>query len=162
MDPFKFSARVYNDEQNPCIDIPREVSGKWGKRGFIPVKAVINSVPYEETLVPKGRDAYRLFLNGEVRKKAKVEVGDFVSVELVLDDEPRRVVMVPQLIKALKENKKAKVAFDNLSAEKQTEMLRYLNFLRSSESRERNVKEIIAFLMRNERLIRKGKKREFG
>ncbi len=154
----RFEAKIYVNGINPYIDIPKVVSDSFGKRGPIPVKGLLNEAEFKGTLVPKGRERYLLYLNNELRKKAKVGVGDLVSVHLELDTSERVLRLVPELKKALEKERKARVAFDNLSASKQREILAYLNYLKSSEAIKRNVEKVIKFLMRHERLERKGKR----
>ena len=46
----------------------------------------------------------------------------------------------------LKENPKAKKVFDQLSASKQKEIIKYISFLKTEESIERNIIKAISFL----------------
>jgi uncharacterized protein YdeI (YjbR/CyaY-like superfamily) len=82
-----------------------------------------------------------------MRKKANVTVGDQVHLALALDTKPRKVPMPPAFAAALKDNEKAKAAFEKLSPSHQKEILAYLNYLKKPETLERNIKKVIKSLL---------------
>ena len=59
---------------------------------------------------------------------------------------PRTTQVHPKLKKAFKENPGAKKAFEKLSPSRQKEILRYINFLKSEEAVDKNVRRAIAHL----------------
>ena len=65
--------------------------------------------------------------------------------------------MHPKLELALKKNKKANEVFKQLPPSRQKEILRYINFLKTEESVNRNIKRAIGFLSGNERFIGRDK-----
>ncbi len=141
-----FSARVYKLGINPCVDVPGEVSQAFAKRGYIPVRGALNGSPIRATLVPMGGGRHRLFLNGEMRKQAKVTVGDQVSLVLETDDQSRAVPMPAEFATALEEHAAAKVAFAQLLPSRQKEILAYLNWIKRPETLKRNIDKVIAML----------------
>jgi uncharacterized protein YdeI (YjbR/CyaY-like superfamily) len=82
-----------------------------------------------------------------MRKVAGKDVGDTIEIQIDFDPKPRITPTHPKLKKAFKENKKAKEAFDKLSPSRQKEILRYINFLKSEESVDKNIKRAIAHLV---------------
>jgi len=140
----KFTARVYKLGINPCVDVPREVSQAFAKRGYIPVHGTLNGFPIRATLVPMGDGRHRLFLNGEMRKRANVSVGDLVSLVLEMDVQARTVPMPPEFTLALEKHEAAKVAFARLPPSQQKEILAYLNWVKQPETLKRNIDKIIA------------------
>ncbi|MGB8836848.1 MAG: DUF1905 domain-containing protein, partial [Candidatus Acidiferrales bacterium] len=52
---------------------------------YIPVIAIVNGCTARVTLMPAGGGHYRIQLNTALRKAARADVGDVVSVELRLD-----------------------------------------------------------------------------
>jgi hypothetical protein len=141
-----FSARVYKLGINPCVDVPKEVSQAFAKRGYIPVRGALNGSPIRATLVPMGGGRHRLFLNGEMRKQANVSVGDLVSLVLEMDDQSRTVPMPPEFALALEKHEAAKVAFAQLSPSHQKEILAYLNWVKRPETLKRSIDKVIAKL----------------
>lgn len=66
--------------------------------------------------------------------------------------------LIPQKLEAaLKKNKKAQQAFSQLSPSRQKEILRYINFLKTEESLDRNIKRAIGFLTGTEKFVGRDK-----
>jgi uncharacterized protein YdeI (YjbR/CyaY-like superfamily) len=88
-----------------------------------------------------------------MRKIAGKDVGDTIEIDIEFDAAERITPMHPKLEKALHQNKKAKKVFEQLPPSRQKEILRYINFLKSEESINRNIKRAINFLLGKERFI---------
>jgi len=149
-----FSAAIYKVGINPCIEVPGRVSAFFERRGNVPVAGTLNGVPIRATLVPVGTGRHRLYINGEMRKQANVDVGDRIHVILRLDTKPRVVPMPIELREALRQNREAKTAFEKLRPSHQKEILTYLNWLRKPDSLKRNIDKVIAFLLKQKRTSR--------
>ena len=146
MKPCEFSAVIGKIGINPYVSIPERVTACLDKRGYIPVSGILNSIPIRSTLVPVKGGRHRLYVNGEMRKKAKVDVGDEVHLSLTIDEETREVQMPEEFTLALQKNEKAKAAFERLRPSRQKEILAYLNFLKKPESLKRNIDRVITIL----------------
>ena len=144
---YDFSAIINKVGINPYVAIPEHVSQCFGKRGYIRVTGVLNGVSIRATLVPTGNVRHRLYVNGEMRKKANVKVGDNVQLTLRLDTETREVAVPREMVKALESNEKARTAFERLPPSHQKEILDYLNFLKKPESLKRNIEKVIRLLL---------------
>ncbi len=66
-----FTARIYKLGINPCVDVPLRVGQAFGRRGYVSVTGALNGHPLRATLAPKGGGLYRLFINGEMRKRVR-------------------------------------------------------------------------------------------
>jgi hypothetical protein len=143
----RFSAKVYKLGINPCVDVPQRVSRAFGKRGYVPVNGTLNDHPIRATLVPKGGGRHRLFLNGDMRRRAGVEVDDRVRLAVSLDTQPRKVPMPKELAAALRRNREARAAFEALTPSRRKEILVYLNWLKRPQTLKRNVDKIVARLL---------------
>lgn len=162
-----FSAKIFIISKiNPVVNVPDEVLEylfkKAGKnKGPIPVRGKLNGEKFIQTVV-KYQGAWRLYLNGEMRRSARVDTGDIARVEIDFDPVPRIVPMPPQLEKALRKNKVARVEFDKLSPSRQKEILRYLGSMKTEESLARNTEKIVKQLLGEktdtlQALMRRGK-----
>lgn len=142
-----FLGKVVKAGINPCVEIPARVSAALARKGYIPVQGTLNGHPFLTGLVSLGHARHRLFINGQMRKQAGVEVGD--RIELVLDYDPRsRRTMVPKpLTAALTANPLAKRAWNCLTPSKRKEILNYLNSLKRPETVDRNVERTIEKLL---------------
>jgi hypothetical protein len=142
----RFSATIYKLGINPCVDVPVEVSRAFGRRGNVPVTGSLNGQPIRANLVPKGEGTHRLYLNGDMRQRAGVDVGDRVELVLEFDPEPRAPPLPEALVRALEADPQAGVAFEQLTPSRRKEILAYLNALKRPESLQRNVAKVVAYL----------------
>jgi hypothetical protein len=145
-----FSETIRKAGINPCVDVPEHVSVFFGKRSYVPVVGLLNDTVIRATLVPVGGGRHRLYINGEMRKKANVYVGDKVHLNLMLDSEPRNVTVPKELAEALQKNERARAIFQGLRPSRRNEILAYLNYLKKPESLRRNVKKVIKLLEETE------------
>jgi len=146
-----FSAEISKIGINPYIGVPEDIlDGLFKKsgrtRGPIPVRGSLNKKRFKQTLV-KYKGAWRLYINGPMRKAAGVDVGDQAHVQIEFDPAPRIEGMHPKLVQAFAGNKAAERAFEKLVPSRRQEILRYLNAMKTESSLERNVEKIIQYLL---------------
>ena len=140
-----FSAKVQIIGVNPYVLLPasllKYLFQKSGKdKGAIPIKLKIGGKDFIQNLV-KYSGKWRLYLNAPMRKVAGKDVGDIIEIQIDFDPKPRTTSMHPKLKKAFKENLNAKKAFERLSPSRQKEILRYINFLKSEGSVDKNIQK---------------------
>ncbi|MDR6844615.1 YdeI/OmpD-associated family protein [Flavobacterium granuli] len=157
----KFSAEIQIIGVNPFVFLPNTVLDSIFKeankdKGKIPVKMKIDGHEFIQTLI-KYSGHWRLYLNTPMRKMAKKEVGDTANFEIAFDPEERVIPMHPKLIKALRDNLEAQRIFDSLRPSLQLEIVRYISFLKTAESIDRNVLRAVNFLLGKERFIGRDK-----
>ena len=150
-----FRAKILKIGINPYVLLSQKklksIFAQAGKdKGPIPVKGKLDGHPFQQTLV-KYSGKWRLYLNTPMRKAADKDVGDVVVVRLEADLKERIISMHRDLKAALDKNKKAKSAFDTLPPFRKKEIIRYINHLKTEESRIKNVARAIRFLSGNER-----------
>jgi hypothetical protein len=102
---------------------------------------------FRTTLVPLQSEPTRLYLDTWMRETAGVGVDDIVFVTLRLDPDSREIPLPGPLRAALEVNAQARAAWEALAPSRQREILSYLNFLKTPEALERNVKKTIARLL---------------
>ncbi|ASS49123.1 MAG: hypothetical protein A3D31_04665 [Candidatus Fluviicola riflensis] len=156
-----FSATINIIGINPFVFLPEDVlkavflqAGK--EKGKIPVKMTIDGHEFPQTLV-KYSGHWRLYLNMPMRKAAGKDVGDTAEFGVRFDPEERIVPMHPKFRKALDENKDAREIFENLPLSRRQEIVKYLSFLKTEESINRNIEKAIGFLLGKERFIGRDK-----
>ena len=145
-----FSAKIQIIGVNPYVLLPatllKYIFQKAGKdKGAMPIKIKIGTHDFIQNLV-KYSGKWRLYLNGPMRKTAGKDVGDRIDIQIDFDPKQRATPIHPKLKKAFKENPNAKKAFEKLSPSRQKEILRYINFLKSEESVDKNIHRAIAHL----------------
>jgi hypothetical protein len=153
----KFTAKIEIIGVNPFVYLPARVLKFIFKqarkdKGKIPVTMKIEGFKFKQTLI-KYSGHWRLYLNTPMRRSADKDVGDKAEFEIAYDPLKRTIPLHPKLIKALDTNIKAKKIFEDLSPSLRLEIVRYISFLKTEESIERNVKKAIGFLLGKERFI---------
>lgn len=156
-----FRAKIQLIGINPYVLNPESELQKLFKqagkdKGKIPVKLKIDGHEFPQTLV-KYSGAWRLYLNGPMRKAAGKEVGDTAEFEVTFDPSDRSIPMHPKLENALNENPKAKEVFDQLIASRRLEIVRYISHLKTEESVDKNITRAINFLLGKERFVGRDK-----
>ena len=67
-------------------------------------------------------------------KNSPKRIGELIEISVTYDEEKREIEMPALFAKALNENLAAKTAFDNLSASRRLEIVRYLANLKTEQS----------------------------
>ncbi|REH52508.1 bacteriocin resistance YdeI/OmpD-like protein [Tenacibaculum gallaicum] len=156
-----FKAKIEIIGINPFVFIPNDILDylfeKAGKnKGKIPVHIKVEGNKFEQTLI-KYSGHWRLYLNTPMRKSAKKEVGQMTKIEIEFDSSERKIPFHPKFRKALNENESARKIFDSLAPSLQKEILKYLSFLKTEKSIDKNVERAIEFLNGNTRFIGRDK-----
>jgi len=156
-----FTAKIYKIGVNPYVLLPSAVLKSIFEQanknaGPIPVKGKIDAHVFIQTLV-KYSGKWRLYLNGPMRKATGKDVGDTVRIELSYDSIKRIIPVHSKLELALKKNKNANAVFVELSPSLQKEIIRYISFLKTEASVDRNIAKAINFLLGKERFIGRDK-----
>lgn len=149
--PASFTAEIFIIGINPYVLLPKDVLldiFKQAKKdkGPIPVKGKMNNHSFIQTLV-KYKGEWRLYLNTPMRKATQLDVGDMATFQLEFDASERMIPMHPKLEKAFKKYKQARATFDALPPYRQKEIKRYLGFLKSEETIDRNIEKVIEMLL---------------
>ncbi len=153
----RFKARLDIIGINPFIFVPEAVLLKLFKdagkdKGHIPVCGTINGKPYDQTLL-RYKGEWRLYINTMMLSNSPQRIGEIIDVTIEYDSRDRTLQPHPDLIKALSQNKQAKTVFEALSPSLKKEIMRYISALKTSESRQKNIKLAIGFLLGENRFI---------
>lgn len=153
MSALGFRSQVKLRGINPYVIVGagRAAQLKRGWRKPMPVRAWLNGKPaagWCVNLMPIGDGRYFLYLRGNVRKIAGVEVGDRVSISLQFDDGYKAGpdAMPPWFGNAIKANSGAKRGWDALAPSRQKEILRYMASLKTGDARSRNLAKALRML----------------
>jgi hypothetical protein len=135
---------------NPFVRVPplilEAVFRQAGKdKGPLPVKGYLNGKAYKQTLV-RFRGDWRLYINTEMLPQSPKRVGERVEISLVYDPEDRKLAADPALKKALSDHPQAEQVFRQLTVSRQQEIIRYISYLKTEESRKKNIQKAIDFL----------------
>jgi len=158
---YEFKATLEIIGINPFVSIPAAILGHIFRdankdKGPIPVCGTINGKNYTQTLV-KYSGEWRLYINTAMLPDSPKKIGENIAVAIQFDPVDRSIMHHPKLTKALNNNEEAKKVFDSLPPSRQKEIARYISFLKSEESIEKNVEKAIGFLLGKNRFIGRDK-----
>ena len=146
-----FSASLGIIGVNPYVSLPGEVlaaiflqAGK--EKGNIPVQGTVNGKPYRQTLV-RYRNDWRLYINQTMLAKSTKRIGETISITISFDNEDRTLTPHPKLVAALHQNDEANAVFQRLRPSLQHEIIRYISFLKSEQTIDKNIDRAILFLL---------------
>jgi len=127
------------------LNPPFDVVEVFGTRARVAVRGTINGFPFRSSLMPMG-GCHGMPINQALRKGAKVEGGDTVSVVMERDD-AERTVEVPQILKKeLGKNKTAQANWEKLSFTSQKEIALSINGAKQEETRARRLAKVMDIL----------------
>ena len=154
--PHTFQAKIYQTGINWAVDVPEEIIVQLLKqKGYIKIKGQINGFNFTQTLVPVKNAPYRLFVNLIMMKGGKTAVGEVAEfvVEQDIVEEDKRYPMPALLAKALQENH-LQEAFDSLTASRKKDILKYLFYIKTEETLQRNIDKLIGQLKEGNKNVR--------
>ena len=158
---YKFKADINIIGINPFVFVPEpilnglfEQAGR--ERGKIPVRGMVNNVPYKQTLV-KYAGEWRLYINTSMLKGSPERIGETLELTIEFDPVDRTLQPHPKLVCALAENRAAQEIFDQLAPSMKQEIIRYIANLKTEESIDRNVIRAVDFLLGKARFIGRDK-----
>jgi hypothetical protein len=168
----RFLATIYKIWMMRHVDVPQEIaealiaelqSGELAQTAGkkkpvrVPAVAIVNGCSAPTTLMPAGGGRYRIQLNATLRKAARADAGDAVTVELKLDRASREKPVPADLRLALKENAVAREAFEALAAGRRREFIKWFDSAKSADARIRRLGRAIDYLLQRS-LSRKSKR----
>ena len=128
------------------VPVPREVAAKLGLKGMPKVQSVIAGQRYRGSLMPMGDGTYCLGVLKSIQEAAGVGFGDYVTIELEVDNAPRVVEPPGDLAGLLAKDKKMAAGSEKLSFTNKKEMALSLEGAKKPETRERRLAAAIAKL----------------
>ncbi|MCD6543738.1 MAG: YdeI/OmpD-associated family protein [Flavobacteriaceae bacterium] len=121
-------------------------------KGYIKIKGIVNKFPFKKHLVPVKFGLYRLFVNVPTLKGANTSVGKIADFEIEQDFE---VVIkeypVPKILTEQLRKRKLFDDFNNLSKSKKKVILKYLSFIKTEKTLQKNIEKLIIQLENKER-----------
>lgn len=152
-----FSAKLEIIGINPFVFVPDEILQEIMRQASrekspIPVQGTLSGKPFRQTLV-RYAGAWRLYVNLSMLKNSPKRIGETVEVAIEFDPEERTIEPPLKFAETLEANPEAKANFEKLPPSRQLEIARYLSFLKTEASLERNIARAIRFLMGKEGFV---------
>ncbi|HEX6893538.1 MAG TPA: DUF1905 domain-containing protein [Chryseolinea sp.] len=147
---FTFRAKIYKVGINACVEVPCKITDRMKPgRGYIPVKGTIGRYAFEQTLVPVRHGPYRLYVNGLMLKGSDSKVGDTAKFTIAQTTAKRKDETMPAALRSKLVYTGLLASFEDLVPSRQKEIVRYLNYLKTAEAKNRNIDKVIGFLKDN-------------
>jgi hypothetical protein len=145
--PLRFRAVVEKDGVNPFVRIPERVRAAcapFAERGRVRVTTRVAGQEAQGTLIPDRDGSQRLYMNGGIRARAGIGVGDRVAVEL----RPLRAdeVGVPADLTRALAKARLRGRFDALGVTLRRELVRSVEDARSEQNRTARIERTLAHL----------------
>lgn len=132
------------------IVVPFDVREAFGTGGRVPVTGTIEGVEFRSSISPMkkggGPGAHMLPVNAELRRRAGLEAGQDVEIELRRDERPREVSVPDDFQAALESSPKAKSTWTILSFTHRKEPVRSIEEAKRPETRRRRIEKAVAML----------------
>jgi len=147
----RFTAILGGEEgERPTVVLPFDPKERFGK-ARAPVRGTVNSTEFRTTVAVYS-GVPLIGFNAQIRQRAGIAIGDEVTVELELDDEPRTVDVPPALRGALGEDAGAKAAFERLAYSHRKRFAEWVAEAKRDETRRRRVDKAVEMLRAGQRL----------
>jgi Bacteriocin-protection, YdeI or OmpD-Associated/Domain of unknown function (DUF1905) len=141
----RFDAEILERGPALVVEVPFDVPEQFG-RVRAPVRVTVNDYTFRTTVMRYGGVDYVGF-NKQVRAAAGIgEAGGRITVDVVLDEEPRTVDVPEELSSALAADPAARAAFERLSYTHRKEYARWIEEAKHKETEQRRVQKAVAML----------------
>jgi uncharacterized protein YdeI (YjbR/CyaY-like superfamily) len=128
--------------------IPFDIVKAWPVRKGLRVRGEINGYAFRTALFPDPRGEGRvLVVNQRMQAGAKAKVGSLVKIKLEPDLDERAAQMPPELVAALKEDRRLRRWFDGLPEYTRKVMGAIVGEAKSAEAREKRAARIAEWLL---------------
>ena len=147
-----FSAMIHKLGINPCVDVPANIVATLLQRANkknapVQVKCDLNGTVFDANVV-RYMGNWRLHLNTPMRKSARKDVGDRVTIKLSYDPTVRMPPTPEAFRQALWDDKEAQKAWRLRPTPKRREILQSLNDKKTDAELAHAIAETIEFLLK--------------
>lgn len=153
---YKFNAEIYKIGINWCVDVPTEITDHLtSEKGRINIKGQINSFDFIKTLMPVKNSSHRLFVNQAMITGGETALGQTATfiieqdTEKIVKEYPAPLILTEQL-----EKHNLKTEFDNLTASRKQDILKYLNYVKTESTLLKNIDKLIIQLKSKDKNVR--------
>ena len=139
--PERFEALLESTQAGTVVEVPFDAERTFGDVRP-PVRGTLNDAPFRSTLA-KHDDRWLLVVNPELAEAVGASEGDWVAVEIDVDDEPRAIEIPQDLREALLAEPDLAGRFDGLSYSHQKEYVDWVNEAKREETRGRRIEKTL-------------------
>jgi len=152
-----FKAKIYKIGINAVVDVPKRVTSSLiATAGRIKIMGTINGFDFKTTLMPVKERPHLLYVNMNMLRGGATALGKTTTFSIEQDTSKKvekNSRMHRELLKQLK-TKKLVEAFDALTHSRKKDILNYLHNLRTAETVQRNIDNVILQLEHRQKNVR--------
>lgn len=150
---YRFKAEIYKTGINYCVDVPENITSEMTvTKGYIKIKGTINTFPFNKSLVPVKNGPYRLFVNIQMLKGSNTTIGKTADFKIEQDfNVKKKQYVIPKMLTEQLIASKLYEDFNSLSESKRNLILKYLSFIKTEKTLERNISKLIDQLRNKEK-----------
>ena len=143
----RFSATLYKVGILRCVDVPERVSRALDAGTGMGVVVTVRGENARTSLVSRGEGAQRLFLEGSLRKAARIADGSRVTLTLQRDDSYQDVTAPEDLARALHAAAGAWGTFETATPSIRRQLVEFVVGVKSAGARRRRVDKAVTMLL---------------
>jgi hypothetical protein len=140
-----FKSKIYKIGINWAVDVPIKISEKMvPEKGYIRIKGQINDFDFIQTLVPVKNAPYRLFVNLIMMKGGKTALGEVTSFSIEQNfTKVEKMYEMPKLLSQALDEHHVLDDFNRLSPSRIKDILKYLSYVKTEETMQKNIDKVI-------------------
>lgn len=138
------------------MDVPTAITELLtADKGRINIKGQINGFEFTKTLMPIKNAPHRLFVNGAMMKGGATALGEVASFEIEQNTEKvTKEYPIPLILTEILKKNQLTASFNHLTASRKKDILKYLYYLKTDETKLKNIDKLIAQLKNKEKNVR--------
>jgi hypothetical protein len=145
MPTITFKARLFKPDATEKIGsgvlltLPKDASEKLPSKGMVFVNGTINGFPFQSALEPDGKESHWFKVGVALRKGAKADVDDTVSLSIEPTKDWPKPKVPADLRKALDKDAKARTTWEDITPMARWDWIRWIGSGRLAETRTKHV-----------------------
>jgi len=147
---YRFTAPIERSGNGAYVTVPFDAEAVFGKKR-VPVRATIDGIAYQGSLVRMGGKCHVLGVLKEIRSALGKDEGDVVEIVIEHDDAPRKVDVPVDLAAAMASEPQAAGAFEALAYSHQREYVRWIEQAKRDSTRSSRIVQAVEMLKRGEK-----------
>ncbi len=124
-------------------EFPHDVEKMFGKRGSVRIKGTVNGTPMDRALMPTKSGVHFVVLGQDLRKKAKLEVGEMARFEVWLNKKPNELELPEELQETLDFLPDFKAGWERMRPGRKRNVLIWINGGKTVPTRAKRVAEVL-------------------
>ena len=125
------------------LEFPHDVEKMFGKRGTVRIKGTVNGVPMDRALMPTKSGMHFIVFGADLRKKAKLKVGEMARLEVWLNTKPNELDLPEELRETLDFFPDFKTGWDRMKPGRKRNVLIWINQGKTMPTKAKRVAELL-------------------